>query len=717
MVFLTKVLEIPDRYWYTIINLSLDVIEMVQTPWKYKRFPLWVAGAGALGAALQGWYFFTGIDNKGLFLKAHPAVAPSYLLLAVVMLGLFLWKQSVVRTPCVKKLFPVSSLAFVGSLLGCAGILYTAASELTQLTDLVALLCLAAGLGAAGCLVYGGICRLQGKLPNIYARTVVIAYFILHLVCQYRVWSSQPQLSLYFFPLLASVLLMGAAYQRAALEAEEKTAGSYGFFTGSAIVLCLFSLPGENGLFYLSMALWLLLDMANMSAIAHKTRHTPMHLPAPVRHCMTVLENAGYRCYAVGGCVRDSLLGKTPHDFDLCTDALPEKIAELFSDCELVRNGEKHGTIGVVIEHKLYEITTFRTEGGYTDNRHPDWVKFVGDIEDDLARRDFTINAMAYHPTEGYVDPWNGQKDLHDGVIRAVGDPDTRFTEDPLRILRGLRFAVRFGFWIQEPTRQAMLRQAHLMDNLARERVFEELCKLLPQISTREILDYQPLLTQVIPELGLCVDFQQHSPHHAFDVFTHTAHVTGNVSSHLTLRWAALLHDLGKPECFTQDEDGRGHFYNHAKAGAEKANAVLLRLKAPAALREEVVWLVENHMFPLEADVKLLRRWMGKFGVERCQHLLALQKADFCNKGTEGDSDYFDEIQRLMDEIRQEDSCLTVRDLAISGNDLLALGFSAGPQIGKALETLLGCVQDDILPNTADALKASAKKMLQEETL
>ena len=714
MVFLTKVLEIPGQYWYTIINLFLDVMDLAHTPYKHKHFPLWIASVGAAGALLQLWYFFTGIDSKGLFVKGHPAAVSSLLLLAAVMLGLFLWTRSVARTPSVKKLLPASALSLIGSLIGGAGILATAVFELTKRIDLVALVCLLVGIGAAGCVVYGGICRLQGKLPDFKTRPVIVVYCILHLVSQYRIWSSQPQLALYFFPVLASVLLMVAVYQRSALEAGEKNAAAYGFFTGCAIVLCLLSTPTESGMFYMTMALWLLLDMANMAAIPKKAKHAPMQLPVPVRRCMETLENAGFQCYAVGGCVRDSLLGKTPQDYDLCTDALPEEIAELFAEYDLVRNGEKHGTIGVIIDHVLYEITTFRTEGGYTDNRHPDWVAFVRDIEDDLARRDFTVNAMAYNPKEGYVDPWGGQKDLQDRVIRAVGDPDTRFTEDPLRILRGLRFAVRFGFWIQEPTRQAMLRQAPLMDNLARERVFDELCKLIVNISTQELLDYGSLLAQVIPELGACIGFAQHSPHHRFDVFTHIAHVAGNIPRQLPLRWAALLHDIGKPVCFTQDETGRGHFYNHAKVGAELADTVLLRLKAPTALREEVVWLVQNHMIPFELDVKQLRRRMGRFGIERCDRLLALQRADFCNKGTDGNADYFDEIRRLMDEIRQEDCCLTLRDLAIGGNDLLALGFPPGPEIGKALSTLLGCVQDDILPNTANALKEAATKMLQE---
>ncbi|MBR5529491.1 MAG: CCA tRNA nucleotidyltransferase [Oscillospiraceae bacterium] len=685
---------------------------MVKTPSKHNTFPLLMAAAGIVGAGLQTWYFRTGIDSKGLFTDGHPAMGLSGVLLAVVLLGLFLWSVSVARTPSLKKLLPASPFAFVGTLLGGAGILATDLFELTQILDLVSLVCLVLGLAAAGCLVYSGFCRMQGKLPAFKTRIVVILYFVVHLVSQYRQWSKEPQLALYLFPALASVFLMLAVYQRLALEAEVKSAGAYGFFTGAAILLCFLALPTASGLFYLTMALWLLLDQANLSLVPRKTNYTPMALPQQVVYCMETLEEAGYQCYVVGGCVRDALLGKTPQDYDLCTDAVPEKIAELFEKHELVRTGEKHGTIGVVIDHRLFEITTFRTEGGYADSRHPDWVEFVTDIEDDLARRDFTVNAMAYNPKEGYVDPWGGQQDLEDGVIRAVGDPDTRFTEDPLRILRGMRFAVRLGFWVAEPTRQAMLRQAPLMDTLARERVFSELTQFLLFASAQDILDYEPLLSQVIPELKPCVGFLQHSPHHAFDVFTHIAHVTGGAPALPAIRWAALLHDTGKPACFTQDETGRGHFYGHAKISGEIANEVLLRMKASTALRQHVVWLVESHMIPFEPEVKSLRRRMARYKTEPCCDLLALQKADFCNKGTGGDSAYFEEIYRLIRQIEKEDLCMTVNDLAINGNDLMAMGFVPGPKMGKVLNTLLSYVQEELLVNTRDELLDAARKML-----
>ena len=433
-----------------------------------------------------------------------------------------------------------------------------------------------------------------------------------------------------------------------------------------------------------------------------------MNLPESVDRCVRALENAGYPCYAVGGCVRDACLGLIPHDYDLCTAALPETIRELFSDHPLVLAGEKHGTVGVITEDGVIEITTFRTEGGYQDSRHPEWVRFVDRIEDDLARRDFTVNAMAYSPTRGFADPFGGQKDLNDHILRAVGDPYTRFQEDALRILRGVRFAVRFGLRVEKNTMEAMVKTAPLMENLARERVFDELCKLIPLVTTADIIHFAPILTQVLPELAPMVGFLQHTPHHAYDVFTHTAHVVGTVSADLTLRWAALLHDIGKVPTFTLDENERGHFLGHAKVSAQMADSVLLRLKAPTALRQRVVFLIEKHMTPLEPDKKLLRRRLSQYGEAPLQQLLQLQKADFYGKGVQEEYP-FDVIEALLEEILSENACLTLRDLAVNGNDLMKLGFS-GKAIGKTLQKLLEQVLDETLPNEKTVLLHAAAK-------
>jgi len=437
-----------------------------------------------------------------------------------------------------------------------------------------------------------------------------------------------------------------------------------------------------------------------------------MYLPEGVLSCIRALEDAGFATYAVGGCVRDALLGLTPHDYDLCTAATPSQIQQVFADFPLVLNGLKHGTVGVIVEKTVYEITTFRTEGGYQDSRHPDWVRFVANVEEDLARRDFTVNAMAYSPVRGYVDPWGGKEDLQNKILRAVGDPATRFTEDALRILRGVRFAVRYALAPEPDTLEAMFRLAPTMDKLAKERIFDELCKLLLVVRGEDLLRFAPVLTAVIPELAPSVGFLQHNYHHAYDVFTHTAYVTETVVPDLALRWAALLHDVGKPACFTLDQDGCGHFKGHAQVGAQLADQILLRLKAPTALREQVVFLIEQHMLPFEPDKRLLRRRLGKYGVEPVRKLLALQKADFGSKGTgtPEEAAVFSQVEALLDEVLAEETCLTVKDLAINGNDLLALGFAPGPGMGACLEDLLRQVQDECLANEKDALLQAAAR-------
>ena len=279
-----------------------------------------------------------------------------------------------------------------------------------------------------------------------------------------------------------------------------------------------------------------------------------MFLPQTIQQCLLALEQAGHAAYVVGGCVRDHCLGLTPQDYDMCTSATPEQTEEIFRDHRLVLAGKKHGTIGVVTEEGVVEITTFRMEGDYRDNRHPDWVAFVPEVEKDLARRDFTVNAMAYSPTRGYADPFGGREDLKNKLLRAVGEPRQRFREDSLRILRGIRFAVRYSLDVEKNTLEAMGTEAHLMDNLARERVFEELSKLLPLLNAEDLIRFGPILASVIPELQPMLGFDQRSPHHAYDLYTHVAHVVAGVPAELTLRWAALLHDIGKVPTFTQDE-------------------------------------------------------------------------------------------------------------------------------------------------------------------
>lgn len=442
-----------------------------------------------------------------------------------------------------------------------------------------------------------------------------------------------------------------------------------------------------------------------------------MFLPENIQNCIDQLENAGFAAYAVGGCVRDACLGLQPHDYDLCTNALPIQTEEVFRDYRLVLAGEKHGTVTVITAGGPVEITTFRTEGSYRDNRHPDWVKFVPDIEDDLARRDFTVNAMAYSPKRGFADPFGGREDLKNLVLRAVGDPNARFAEDSLRILRGIRFAARFGLVPEETTMEAMYAQAGLMEHLARERVFEELCKLLLLAKAEDITRFAPILAAVIPELGPMIGFDQHSPHHAYDLITHTAHVVEGVPAELPLRWAALLHDTGKVTTFTRDATGRGHFYGHAKESAAIADGVLRRLKAPTALREEAVTLIEKHMTRLQPERKLLRRQVSKFGFPMVEAMLSLQQADMGSKGTGEDNGgaVFAEVRQILAELKAEDVCLRLKDLAVNGNDLMALGF-CGKEIGACLGALLEQVIEERLPNEKEALLAFAAERKEEQT-
>ena len=429
-----------------------------------------------------------------------------------------------------------------------------------------------------------------------------------------------------------------------------------------------------------------------------------MVLPENILYCLNTLERSGCEAWVVGGCVRDALLGRTPKDYDICTRALPEQTRAVFAGHQLILAGEKHGTVGVVVEGQTVEITTYRTEGTYADSRHPDWVSFVGTIDQDLARRDFTVNAMAWSPNRGLRDPFGGRADLETKTLRAVGEPEQRFREDALRILRGIRFCAAYGLEPEEKTLGAMFSQRSLMDRLARERVYDELCGFLPCAGLEDLQRFAPILAQAIPELAPMIGFDQHSPHHAYDLYTHVAHVTAGVSRDLTVRWAALLHDIGKIPTFTRDETGRGHFYGHAPTGAKMAREVLLRLKAPGAMVQTVPTLIANHMLRLDPDRKQLRRQIRRLGFDAVEKLLDLQEADMTSKGTgeEEGRNFFPQIRALLMQIRAEEDVLAVKDLAVNGNDLLALGLR-GKQIGQALDIVLGAVIDERLENEKEA--------------
>ena len=685
---------------------------------KPNLLPYYILAGGSLGAVLRIWLTEGGMDGKGLLIPGHPSLILLFILTAGVMALLFLTTRSLGAESGYHQMFPSSQPDAIGNGIAAIGILILSVKTLFSFRDTFALLSGIVGLLAAASMAYSGWCRLKLLRPSFLFHGIITGYFMAHTIAQYRIWGSDPQWQLYFLPLLACIFLMLCGYQRAALDLSAGSRKAYAFCNQAALFFCLVSLWGENWIFYFSMVIWNVCNIPSLKSGKQPEikNHGEMYLPDAVRFCIRKLEKAGFETYAVGGCVRDHLLGLTPNDYDLCTSATPEEIAQIFSQYSLVRNGEKHGTIGVILKAQQYEITTFRSEVSYTDGRHPDWVNFVSTVQEDLSRRDFTVNAMAYAPSKGIIDPWGGKRDLERGILRAVGDPEVRFREDSLRIIRGVRFAVRYGLIPERDTEKAMEELAPLMDGLARERVFSELCKLLPVVTYGDMQRFTPILTQVVPELAPMVGFEQHSPHHAYDLYTHTAYVVENVPNKLALRWAALLHDIGKVPTFTQDENGRGHFYGHAEESARMADEILRRLKAPNALREHVVMLIAGHMLPLEPDKKLLRRRLGKFGKEAIYDLLTLQKADFSAKGTgtRQEADSFAQVENLLQEIAQEDACLTVADLALNGRDILALGVEPGPHIGKCMTYLLTQVQDEMLTNDKAVLLDAAKKFLRE---
>ena len=445
-----------------------------------------------------------------------------------------------------------------------------------------------------------------------------------------------------------------------------------------------------------------------------------MYLPESVTELIQLLERRGFDAWAVGGCVRDALLGIEPHDYDLCTAASPEQMLEIFAHRQLVVTGLKHGTLGVVTDFGTVEITTFRTEGDYDDNRHPGWVKFVRSIDEDLARRDFTVNAMAFSPTRGYRDPFGGREDLKNKILRCVGHAETRFREDALRILRGARFAARFGLTVEENTWAAMLKTAPLIDTLARERVFEELCGLVMRTDAKTLCALAPIVTRAVPALAPAVGFDQHSPHHSYDVFTHTAFVVQRVDRDLALKLAALFHDSAKPATFSMDSIGRGHFLNHAKLGAEMADKILLELKAPTALREEAVWLAEHHMSYLQPCRKHIRKMLSRHGKERLLKLLSLHRADLMGKDAEDITpglQRLDAIRQLVCQVEAEEGRFTLRELAVSGRDLIQAGIEPGPGMKEILSRLLDLVLSEELPNEKEALLAHALLLSRQAIL
>ena len=442
-----------------------------------------------------------------------------------------------------------------------------------------------------------------------------------------------------------------------------------------------------------------------------------LSLPAPVSGLLDRLTRAGFSAYAVGGCVRDSLLGLVPHDWDVCTSALPEQMQEVFREFRTVDTGLKHGTLMVIVDHEPFEVTTFRVDGDYTDHRHPDSVVFVDDLVKDLARRDFTVNAMAWSPDAGLQDPFGGQRDLSAKLIRCVGEPEQRFEEDALRVLRALRFAAVYDFSIVPDTAAALRKKAPDLRRIAGERIREELLKLLCGRAAGRILrEYPEVLAEIIPEIRPMIGYDQQNHHHSYDLWEHTVRGTEGVPPDPVLRLTMLLHDTGKPAVRTTDEKGEGHYAGHPKVSAEIARKTAEALHLDNAFRDRLCTLVLHHDTPLRTgsgeintDRSFLLRRLNRFGEEDLRALFMIHRSDRIATGyttPEREDARMKDRMAALDAVLADQPCFTLKDLAVSGRDLTALGLK-GKAVGDALQQLLESVMDGKLPNTKDALLAS----------
>lgn len=429
------------------------------------------------------------------------------------------------------------------------------------------------------------------------------------------------------------------------------------------------------------------------------------------------LNSAGKEAYLVGGCVRDLLMGIPPHDYDITTNALPEETKEIFSSHRVIETGMKHGTVTVLVDREPFEVTTYRLDGKYTDRRHPDSVEFTSDLHEDLARRDFTVNAMAFSKSGELIDPFGGKADIEKKIIRCVGDPEKRFSEDALRILRALRFSSTLGFEIEEKTAEAAFALRDTLSYVSAERCFSELSKMLVGKNVEEVLTkYWQIIAAVIPELSAMYGYDQNNPHHCFTLDIHTAKVVANVPNEAPIRFAALFHDIGKPLCESKDENGISHFYGHAEKSKELAGKALERLKSDNATKEEVIYLVAHHDSPAETDETQVLRKLRRFGEERYRKLVALRSADGMGQAKEyRRTEERKRCLEMLENVLEKESCFSLSDLAVNGDDLLNIGYKRGKSIGQMLETLLEAVLRGELENQKEILLGYAEEKLKNE--
>lgn len=443
-------------------------------------------------------------------------------------------------------------------------------------------------------------------------------------------------------------------------------------------------------------------------------------IPDNANTIINTLQNNGHSACVVGGCVRDSLMGRIPHDWDICTSATPDQMLEIFKNYRVIETGLKHGTVTIVIDGEQYECTTYRIDGKYSDNRRPDNVTFTNDLVEDLKRRDFTINAMAYNDIEGLIDPFGGTEDIKENTIQCVGSAKDRFGEDALRILRAIRFASQLDFTIELNTDWQIHQQYKSLENISVERINSEFCKIVNSDNfCVELLLYKDVFALFIPELKNMFDFPQNNPHHDYDVFGHTVHAVENCNSDdLTVRLAVFFHDFGKPHSYQDGEDGIRHFKGHGRVSADMTDVIMKRLKFDNETRNNVVQLVYYHDATFEVGKKYVKRWLNKLGEKQFRRLLDVRRADIkgqkvvCSTDKKDKIEKLDIIEKLIDEVIQENQCFTLKDLAVNGNDLIQIGYNPDKQLGEVLNILLNGVINEEFENKKDSLLNIAKEML-----
>lgn len=439
-------------------------------------------------------------------------------------------------------------------------------------------------------------------------------------------------------------------------------------------------------------------------------------IPPRGQAIIDAITDAGFEAYAVGGCVRDSLLGREPEDWDLTTSATPKQVKAIFP--RTIDTGLQHGTVTVMLEGESFEVTTYRVDGKYEDSRHPSEIRFTPSLEEDLRRRDLTINAMAYNDGRGLVDLFGGLADLEEGVIRCVGDPEERFREDALRMLRAIRFSAQLGYVIEQETLEAIRRQAHTLDRISAERIQAELVKLLVSPHPEYLRTaYDTGVTKVfMPEFDRCMETPQRHPHHCYSVGEHILHSLGHVEACRVLRLTMLLHDIGKPAVLSRDEDGTTHFHGHASVSSDMAGSILRQLKFDNDTIGKVRRLVLFHDYGngVEADMRIVRRAMNKIGEEAFPGIFAVKRADILAQ-----SDYLRQEklanlelwQQLYEKIRARNQCVSLRDLAVKGSDLIEMGRKPGRELGRTLQKLLELVLEDPECNTRERLLEEARRL------